>query len=172
MSAVVHGQEISDERLALILALHEERGEEPATVAALRELQHRRSLVAPLAQSIGIVRENAELKAENARLRGIKPKMPPFPPNGSGLPRYGLRWNGPEQPLATPMEDGYWTPWHLADHYKARCERMEAALDKYGAHKSGCGTSNDGEYNWRCTCGLDAALKDSPGLRTEDRSHE
>jgi Site-specific DNA methylase len=30
------------------------------------------------------------------------------------LPRYGIQWNGPQEPIATPMPDGYWTPWHLA----------------------------------------------------------
>ena len=33
---------------------------------------------------------------------------------GGGLPRYGLRWDGPDQPVAVPMDDGYWTPFHLA----------------------------------------------------------
>lgn len=51
---------------------------------------------------------------DHRRLRGITPALPPFPPEGAGLPRYGLRWNGPEQPLSVPMDDGYWTPWHLA----------------------------------------------------------
>lgn len=55
-----------------------------------------------------------ELQAEIESLRGLQPELPPRPPEGSGLPRYGLRWNGPRQPLAVPMEDGYWTPWHLA----------------------------------------------------------
>lgn len=52
-------------------------------------------------------------------LRGLKPEAPPFPPDGFGLPRYGLRWNGPATPLAVPFEDGYWTPWHLADKINA-----------------------------------------------------
>lgn len=47
--------------------------------------------------------------------RGLTPEMPPRPPEGDGLPRYGLHWNGPSQPLSVPMDDGYWTPWHLAD---------------------------------------------------------
>ncbi len=55
--------------------------------------------------------------AEINRLRGLKPQLPPRPPDGSGLPRYGLRHNGPGETLATPMEDGYWTPWHLADRH-------------------------------------------------------
>lgn len=55
-----------------------------------------------------------QMATECERLRGLLPEMPPMPPEGSGLPRYGLRWNGPQQPLAVPMDDGYWTPWHLA----------------------------------------------------------
>lgn len=60
-------------------------------------------------------KESDALRAEVERLKGLQPGLPPFPPEGEGLPRYGLRWNGPQQPLATPMDDGYWTPWHLAD---------------------------------------------------------
>lgn len=33
----------------------------------------------------------------------------------STLLRYGVQWNGPREPICTPMPDGYWTPWHLAD---------------------------------------------------------
>lgn len=58
------------------------------------------------------------LIADNERLRGLKPALPPRPPEGAGLPRYGLRWNGPAIPLAVQMHDGYWTPWHLADQAK------------------------------------------------------
>lgn len=54
------------------------------------------------------------LIAEIDRLTGIQPEAAPRPPGGSGLPRYGIRWNGPDQPLTVPMVDGYWTPWHLA----------------------------------------------------------
>ena len=48
------------------------------------------------------------------------------------LPRYGLRWNGPTDPVSVPMDDGYWTPWHLAQaqiqqaRIKAEDERDEA----------------------------------------------
>lgn len=55
-----------------------------------------------------------QLEAASEMLRGLTPTLPPRPPEGEGLPRYGLRWNGPQQPLSVPMEDGYWTPWHLA----------------------------------------------------------
>lgn len=55
-----------------------------------------------------------QLEATCETLRGLKPDCPPRPPEGEGLPRYGLRWNGPSQPISVPMDDGYWTPWHLA----------------------------------------------------------
>lgn len=58
------------------------------------------------------------LIADNERLRGLKPALPPRPPVGVGLPRYGLRWDSPATPLAVQMDDGYWTPWHLADQIK------------------------------------------------------
>lgn len=31
------------------------------------------------------------------------------------IPRYGIKWNGAENPVVTKMNDGYWTPWHLAN---------------------------------------------------------
>ncbi len=46
-----------------------------------------------------------------------KPTPAPVQVDGAGageLPRYGIRWNGPTQPISVPMGDGYWTPWHLA----------------------------------------------------------
>lgn len=38
--------------------------------------------------------------------------------DGSELPvleRYGIEWRGPHMPIALPMPDGYWTPWHIAE---------------------------------------------------------
>ena len=69
-----------------------------------------------------LMKERDEARAEVERLRGITPELPPRPPDGAGLPRYGLRWNGPTEPVAVPMLDGYWTPWHLAD---AETQRFE-----------------------------------------------
>ena len=63
----------------------------------------------------GIVSERDTLREECERLRGLTPEPPPRPPEGEGMPRYGLRWNGPGIPLSVPMDDGYWTPWHLAE---------------------------------------------------------
>jgi len=62
------------------------------------------------------------------RLRGIKPELPPYPgeePHREDLPRYGLRWNGPAEPLATPMLDGYWTPYHMAAGIKAQLQEVQ-----------------------------------------------
>ena len=93
------------------------------------------------------------LLAEIDQLKGIQPGFPPRPPEGEGLPRYGLRWNGPQQPLATPMDDGYWTPWHLADQINSENERYR----KYGCDTcdgSGHLHRADGEYFGECTsCG-------------------
>lgn len=65
--------------------------------------------------------EMRRLTAENERLRGLKPECPPRPPHNNdashqhpALPRYGLRWNGPSEPVSVPMPDGYWTPFHVA----------------------------------------------------------
>lgn len=69
-----------------------------------------------------------EVRAENEKLRGLMPDFPPRPPDGQGLPRYGLRWNGEKQPLSVPMSDGYWTPWHLADSERERAESYLATF--------------------------------------------
>lgn len=41
------------------------------------------------------------------------------PPAGADswpeLERYGIEWQGPNLPIALPMPDGYWTPWHVAE---------------------------------------------------------
>lgn len=58
--------------------------------------------------------ELEEALAEVERLRGVPSELPPRPPDGFGLPRYGIRWNGPTEPLSVPLNRGYWTPWHLA----------------------------------------------------------
>ncbi|MBA1189318.1 hypothetical protein G7Z99_09670 [Pseudomonas entomophila] len=77
-----------------------------------------------------LLREIDQLKAENKRLSGLKPEAPLRTPGDNGLPRYGLRWNGPQQPIAVPMDDGYWTPWHLADRLREDRDGLLAT----GAH--------------------------------------
>ena len=39
------------------------------------------------------------------------------------LDRYGIAWNGPEEPVGQLMPIGYWTPWHVA---QAEIERLRA----------------------------------------------
>jgi hypothetical protein len=46
------------------------------------------------------------------------------------LKRYGIEWTGPKTPIAVPMKDGHWTPWHLAQEGIAELEKENA--DVYG----------------------------------------
>lgn len=59
----------------------------------------------------------------DVQARQPKPVLPLRPPEGVGIPRYGLQRNGPQQPLAVELADGYWTPWHLAK--RVADERLE-----------------------------------------------
>lgn len=95
-----------------------------------------------------------ELHAENERLRGLVPDLPPRPPEGDGLPRYGLRWNGPGQPLG-----------HLA-------EAQSAALQQCGKlHRQMAPTSDQDYELWhalrRALDGGGIALPSSAKLRAE-----
>lgn len=71
-----------------------------------------------------------ELAAEVERLRGSTPELPPRPPFGSGLPRYGVRWNGDNKPITVPMDDGYWTPFHLANQRALDAEKRADELEQ------------------------------------------
>lgn len=33
----------------------------------------------------------------------------------SELQRYGIEWTGPKTPICVAKDDGYWTPWHVAN---------------------------------------------------------
>jgi hypothetical protein len=72
--------------------------------------------------------ERDALKRQVEELEGLKPELPPYPPDGEGLSRFGLRWNGPKEPLAVPMPGGYWTPWHLAEAERAQANEWRARL--------------------------------------------
>lgn len=72
-----------------------------------------------------LTRDTSEIKEEHDRLKGLEPELPPRPPSDEGLPRYGLRWNGPKEPLSAPLDDGYWTPWHLADVVRQELDRLK-----------------------------------------------
>lgn len=41
------------------------------------------------------------------------------------LQRYGVEWVGPREPIAVPMDDGYWTPWHIAAAQVAELKRVQ-----------------------------------------------
>ena len=47
---------------------------------------------------------------------------------GGRIPRYGLKWNGPNEPVPVPMPDGYWTPWHLAQTQLSELEKENTKL--------------------------------------------
>ena len=79
-------------------------------------------------------RDYDALHAEAEALRGLTPELPPRPPEGAGLPRYGLRRNGPSQPLSVPMDDGYWTPWHLAEALRAENEQLRDSTKRIDAY--------------------------------------
>lgn len=84
---------------------------------------------------------DAIMEAVAEATAGLKPELPPRPDDGDGLPRYGLRWDGPlapPSPLPVPMADGYWTPWHLAERYRARVAELEAARGEPVAWRIDC----------------------------------
>lgn len=98
-----------------------------------------------MVEAKSLAAERDALKAEVERLSGLRPKWPPMQPDGEWMPRYGLRWNGPTTPVAVPMDDGYWTPWHLAQGALAAvvsCHQMgtdsacleRQACERYDAH--------------------------------------
>ncbi len=75
------------------------------------------------------------MRAEVEALRGLRPETPERPPHSNdsryqhpALKRYGLRWNGPGEPVSVPMEDGYWTPFHAA---LAEVEALRADAGRY-----------------------------------------
>lgn len=114
-------------------------------------------------RSLSDIAELEKLRGENERLKGIRPEFPPFPHEGEGLPRYGIKWNGPKTPLAVPMIDGYWTPYHLAESElkAARADLKKAKFDaiyKYAISlkitsagfplDSECLSKGSSYYNW------------------------
>lgn len=60
----------------------------------------------------------------------------------SELQRYGLEWKSEKDFVCHPMEDGYWTPWHIAteeitrlqsevERLRGRCSVHESRLGDY-----------------------------------------
>ena len=115
------GLALAEDPAALQEALSKMTKERDAQSALVAKQRH---LLAAKQTEIGALEaERDALKREVERLQGIKPELPPREGRGEGLPRYGLRWNGPDRPVATPMDDGFWVPWHLAK--AAEMERTE-----------------------------------------------
>ena len=59
--------------------------------------------------------------------------------DGGELPRYGIEWVGPRKPIAVPMDDGYWTPWHLANQELIAASSVvqeERGTNRYGLDMS------------------------------------
>lgn len=73
-----------------------------------------------------VIAERDAARAEVEKLRGIKPTIRHG--DGSKGTRFGIRWNGPQSPLAVPMDDGYWTPWHVAQAELAAVKRQRDEL--------------------------------------------
>lgn len=108
-----------------------------------------------------LLAEVKRLRGEVERLKGLKPELPPFPPAGAGLPRYGLRWPpaANQAPLAVPMDDGYWTPAHLAE---AEVERLTQALSQEQARRIEAQTEVE-----RLTAERDRFAHEAAALRSE-----
>ena len=64
------------------------------------------------------------LRGQVAEIKGCVPAMVEPLHAGEPLPRFGIRWNGPTEPLCVPMDDGYWTPWHYAEAKLADCQAV------------------------------------------------
>lgn len=143
-------QEVSVSAREYVLLVQRRNGKTPNALRREAEAE-RDSLRAQLDASEALVDALTEQHKQDVeasmRLEGLKPEFPPMPPNGRGLPRYGLRWPPPANsaPLAVPMDDGYWTPWHLAD--AARNELREAAQNAMARCKYGCTVES---YCGRC----------------------
>lgn len=79
------------------------------------------------------------------------------------LVRVGLQWNGPREFVCTPMADGYWTPWHVADSALAaarlRIADLESLLAARNVQNAAAFTASDG-YQSRCEQG-DALLREA-----------
>jgi hypothetical protein len=89
------------------------------------------------------------LADEVERLQGLKPECPPRPPHNNdashqhhALPRYGLRWSGPGEPVSVPMPDGYWTPFHVA----LEAVKPATALSELIAHHASLLETNSYAY--------------------------
>ena len=106
------------------------------------------------AETAALRAERDALAAKVKELEGLRPEFPPRPPNGMGAPRYGLRWPSHGAPLAVPMPNGYWTPWHLAEAALAAEQAAHAATrDSLFAHLEASRAKCDVHHGARTECG-------------------
>lgn len=49
--------------------------------------------------------------------------------NVSELQRYGLEWKSETDFVCHPMNDGYWTPWHIAEDKIAELRRQLQSVE-------------------------------------------
>jgi hypothetical protein len=95
-----------------------------------------------------LLAERDALAVQVKQLKGIKPELPPFPPQGSCLPRFGIKWNGQYEPISTPMDDGYWTPYHLALAQNAELAAEVELLAAFRDEVVGVMNNSQGVAGW------------------------
>lgn len=72
----------------------------------------------------------------------VLPPRPDVPSEtvACNLVRYGVQWTGPKTPICVLANDGYWTPWHIAqetvDILVARIEQYQQELDALRAERA------------------------------------
>jgi hypothetical protein len=99
--------------------------QEGATVKLLNDAKDIESILAKL-------RSSAPAPADE--IATLPPRPSPEVATLNGYPRlqrYGIQWNGPASPISTPMQDGYWTPWHVADLLLAELRERVKELEGY-----------------------------------------
>jgi len=123
--------------------------------------------------------EVVRLRGQVAALKGRVPDLPVVFRRGDPLPRFGIRWSSPTEPICVPMDDGYWTVWHYADaalaeivrerndyrssFAKSRDDELSAAQEIAGELRDGtCEWWEDGEM-WESSCGVAYTFIDTDG---------
>lgn len=96
-------------------------------------------------------------------------------PREARLQRYGVQWNGPDQPIAVPMPDGYWTPWHLADGHARDAARYGWLISQHWVQTEADWRLNlkeEGgvEYVAEIGCAIDTAMIEA--AERQETNHE
>lgn len=111
-----HGRQVGKCETCDLIEAEQEISKLEAKISELQNGVLAQSIADLTRKNLGLQVRVDVLSGQVERLRGIKPELPPYPGDSfdGELPRYGIKWSGPTQPLAVPMDDGYWTPYHLA----------------------------------------------------------